>query len=168
MAATAHGLGFRRASYWLALAALLSAAGCNDRLVAPGGEALATLLIVPQQISLSVGDATAFEVVPENEAGRRLPMPTVTWSVSDSSVLSVDFRGVVTVHSEGQSDVTARSGDLSVTATVRAIPAPAPEWREHTCAMSQAGRLLCWGRNVNGVLGTGSRTSSAVPVPVAG
>lgn len=38
----------------------------------------------------------------------------------------------------------------------------------HACAITQAGGLMCWGRNDFGTLGTGNNTHSNVPVPVSG
>lgn len=39
---------------------------------------------------------------------------------------------------------------------------------DHTCAWTTSGEPYCWGLNEWGQLGDGSRTSRAVPVPVAG
>jgi alpha-tubulin suppressor-like RCC1 family protein len=38
----------------------------------------------------------------------------------------------------------------------------------HTCAVTTDNRAYCWGANNVGQLGTGTKTWSAIPVPVAG
>jgi len=39
---------------------------------------------------------------------------------------------------------------------------------DHSCGVTPEGAAYCWGDNSNGQLGDGSKTSSLVPVPIAG
>jgi alpha-tubulin suppressor-like RCC1 family protein len=76
------------------------------------------------------------------------------WGRNDSGQLgigtTVDTASPALVQATGRSFTSVTSGG------------------DHSCAIATDGRAWCWGANAQGQLGTGSLTSSLVPVPVAG
>jgi alpha-tubulin suppressor-like RCC1 family protein len=66
----------------------------------------------------------------------------------------------------GSTDQAAHSSPEPVrtTVTFRSVAAG----MAHVCGVSTSGEMYCWGTNSSGQLGTGGRTSSALPVAVSG
>ena len=76
------------------------------------------------------------------------------WGRNESGQLgigtTVDTASPALVHANGRKFTSVTSGG------------------DHSCAVAADGQAWCWGANARGQLGTGSLTSSPVPVPVAG
>jgi alpha-tubulin suppressor-like RCC1 family protein len=67
----------------------------------------------------------------------------------------------------GDGTPTDRYNPISVTGLANGVAAIAAGFR-HTCALTDAGGVQCWGYNFYGQLGDGSPTDSDIPVAVAG
>lgn len=63
---------------------------------------------------------------------------------------------------QGQQVYTIRVGEAVLRVTQIATG------RYHTCAVTEAGGVKCWGQNTNGVLGDGTTTNRTTPVDVVG
>ncbi|MGQ0799861.1 MAG: RCC1 domain-containing protein [Pseudomarimonas sp.] len=63
------------------------------------------------------------------------------------------------------------TGDLGVPVEVTGLPGPVSAvsaGETHTCALTSAGAVLCWGNNTVGQLGDGTLDSRGTPTPVVG
>ena len=99
----------------LLLAALLGGAACD----APTAPGVPVRIEVVGDSLLSVGDTVRFRAVGYDEAGQRVPLPTVTWTVLDELVASVSAGGEASGERAGETGIVATAGELADTARVR-------------------------------------------------
>ncbi len=67
----------------------------------------------------------------------------------------------------GDGTTDARSKPVSVTGLDHGVAAIAAGWR-HTCALTAAGGVKCWGNNKDGQVGDGTAVNRSAPVEVSG
>lgn len=108
-----------------------------------------TLTTVSQAIGLSAGDAHACAV---DAAGN-----AKCWGNNSAGQLG---NGTSGFGNPDQSPVAVQSGGVAFTSVSAGF--------QHTCGVTAAGLVLCWGANGVGQLGTGNQSPSLTPVPVSG
>jgi alpha-tubulin suppressor-like RCC1 family protein len=95
------------------------------------------------------------------------PVATATGSQSGKSYSALaDGSYTFTVSrtlTDGGTASATRHFTVAVPVTATAVAAG----RQHTCALTSAGGVKCWGANVHGQLGNGTNTGSNVPVDVS-
>lgn len=121
----------------------------------------------------------------DRACGRRCSAPSPVAGL-DSGVASISAGGLHTCALLDDGTVRCwgfnfggQSGD-GTSANIRVTPVPVSglsdilaisangSFRGHTCAITAAGGVACWGDNANGQLGDGTTVDRAVPVAVAG
>ncbi len=133
----------------------------------PASEVVVTL----PQPGLSVGFNLQAAATVKDASGNPVQGQPVTWSSSNTAVATVSQTGVVTGVARGNADIIATSSGKSGSASVGVVvirPQSLSAGSSHTCAIATDGDTYCWGHNSAGQLGTGSTSSSNVPVRVAG
>lgn len=130
------------------------------------------LLSAVSAVPLGVTVQLSAQVVnpPEGESS------TIIWTSSQPGVAFVDSAGRLMALQEGVTEVTAAAAGLRETVAVRVTErTPASlqtisSGEKHTCALSPAGKVWCWGSNSDGQLGTDAvpaGSANSIPVPVS-
>ncbi len=129
--------------------------------------------VLPGSASLLLGEVQPMSTVLRDRNGNVLGGRTVTWSSSDGAVAAIDPNtGVVTSGVAGTATVTALSEGVTGTATVLVsrgmILTSVMGGDRHSCGLTEAGLVFCWGRNVEGQLGDSSTIDRLRPVRARG
>jgi alpha-tubulin suppressor-like RCC1 family protein len=161
---------FARSPRFRQLAVLLVLAGCGEPAAPPDQPItpVATVRLSTDLLVLLELGTSQVTVTISDSLGNELTDRAVRYSVTNPAVASVTPTGVVKGHALGNTLLIARSETRSDTAAIhirvrfRSISAGAA----HTCGITVANRVYCWGKGAMGRLGTGSDANSAIPALV--
>ncbi len=112
------------------LAVLVSCGGGSDSSgPAPSSNTVTTVTVSASSASLQVGQAVQFSAEARNSKGELVSAGQATWSVSPTSVATINSNGLVTAIAAGTANVTATisgvNGNLSVGVVDAGIPTAA-------------------------------------------
>lgn len=129
--------------------------------------------VQPGAASLLLGEVQPFTTVLRDRNNNVLTGRTVSWTSSDATVATVDANtGVVTSGVSGSATITALSEGVAGTATVLVsrgmILTSVAGGERHSCGLTEAGLVFCWGRNLEGQLGDSSTIDRLQPVRARG
>jgi hypothetical protein len=108
-------------------------AGCQEQVVTPAR--VATVEVLPAEITLSVGEDAAVSVVAREREGRQLSGRLVAWSVDDPDIATVTPDGVVEARAPGTTQLHATVEGITGTAAVTVLTGPS-EPEEGPCDYS--------------------------------
>lgn len=121
---------------------------------------------------MRVGATQAYTATLHDAGGGVVTGERVAWSISDSSVATVDTAGVVRAVGPGLATLSAATATRPSGITAQVVVTPAAPFVSisggyyHTCAVDTSGQAHCWGYNLNGRLGVGA-TSGPLLIPTA-
>ena len=139
--------------FWLVLVGSATFAACKN---GTGPPALATLSI--RDTTLLVDEHLIVPVTARDASGRLITNPSITFSTSAPSVVSISGPGVVVALALGTSVLTATSDGIVAQATITVAPqfTHLAVGTEHACGITGRRELYCWGASFHGELGPAS------------
>ncbi len=87
----------------------------------PEDPVAASVTISPEEAEIAVGDSVQFEAAVLDSEEEEIDGLTVTWSLTDSTVASIDSTGLVIGLAEGETKVNASVGEVSGEAEVTVV-----------------------------------------------
>lgn len=129
--------------------------------------------VVPGAASLLIGETQPFGTVLRGRNGSVLAGRVVNWTSSNPGVAAIDPNtGVVTTGVAGTAVITAisegKAGTANVTVSRGFILTQVAAGDRHSCGLTDASLVYCWGRNLEGQLGDSTLTDRLFPVRVKG
>ena len=149
---------------WIAM--ILTA--CSDDVLNPSEPVVASLGIVDAPAALLLADTVRLTVVAMDSSGTAIT-PPVTWTSSNGAVASVSSSGLVSGRAEGITTIRVTAGALSdsisLTVTEGVRFAALVTGFDHTCGLTSAGAVYCWGINWRMQLGVETTSHSCPRAP---
>ncbi len=127
-----------------------------------------TLTLRPDSANLFADDTLQMLATVKDSAGQSLVM-TVTWSVDDSNVVTVDPNGRAVAVDSGTTMVRVRAAGLEDSTRIRVertVYQSIASGGTHSCAIGTNHRVYCWGADNDGQLGVKPQVLER-PVPTA-
>ena len=120
---------------------------------------VAAISVDPVAPTVVLGTDVPLSAVVKDQDGDVIPDAKVVWSVRDTAIASVSSTGVVTPRVVGGTqdrNAPVRVAGGHVFSSIRAFGS-------HTCGTTTSGEAFCWGYNLDGQLGDGTRVNRARP-----
>ena len=127
---------------------------------------VATVTVTPESLGLQYDDTARLAVTLRDSSGALVTGRPVTWSVGDSTVITLSPQLVVTSVDAGRAIVTATAGHASGNAVVDVAAlhlTGVTLGGRHSCGLQPDGTAFCWGDGSTGALGRGDTLTAVRP-----